>query len=195
MTLQGKMLIGREAVSGSSTPIHGVNPATGETLEPTYVGGSKAEVERACELAEAAFGAYRETTLEQRATFLESAASEIEAIGDELIERGMAETGLPRARLEGERGRTCGQLRLFASVVRAGEWLDLRLDPALPDRQPMPRVDLRQRHIPLGPVAVFGASNFPLAFSVAGGDTASALAAGCPVIVKGHSAHPGTSEL
>lgn len=107
----------------------------------------------------------------------------------------MAETGLPRARLEGERGRTCGQLRLFASVVRAGEWLDLRLDPALPERAPMPRVDLRQQHIPLGPVTVFGASNFPLAFSVAGGDTASALAAGCPVVVKAHSAHPGTSEL
>ena len=107
----------------------------------------------------------------------------------------MAETGLPEARLEGERGRTCGQLRLFASVVRAGEWLDLRYDPAQPERKPMPRADLRQRHIPLGPVAVFGASNFPLAFSVAGGDTASALAAGCPVVVKGHSAHPGTSEL
>ncbi|MGR4066258.1 aldehyde dehydrogenase (NADP(+)) [Billgrantia sp. C5P2] len=195
MSLEGKMLIGREAVSGSSKPIHAVNPATGETLEPTYAGGSKAEVERACELAEAAFATYRETSLEQRAAFLEAVAGEIEAIGDALIERAMAETGLPRARLEGERGRTCGQLRLFASVVRAGEWLDLRLDPALPERQPMPRADLRQRHIPLGPVAVFGASNFPLAFSVAGGDTASALAAGCPVIVKGHSAHPGTSEL
>ncbi|MGR4069165.1 aldehyde dehydrogenase (NADP(+)) [Billgrantia sp. C5P2] len=195
MSLEGKMLIGREAVSGSSKPIHAVNPATGETLEPTYAGGGKAEVERACELAEAAFASYRETSLEQRAAFLEAVAAEIEAIGDALIERAMAETGLPRARLEGERGRTCGQLRLFASVVRAGEWLDLRLDPALPERQPMPRADLRQRHIPLGPVAVFGASNFPLAFSVAGGDTASALAAGCPVIVKGHSAHPGTSEL
>ncbi|NIC08116.1 aldehyde dehydrogenase (NADP(+)), partial [Billgrantia bachuensis] len=195
MTLEGKMLIGQEAVSGSSKPINGVNPATGETLEPTYVGGGKAEVERACELAEAAFVTYRETSLEKRAAFLETAASEIEAIGDALIERAMAETGLPRARLEGERGRTCGQLRLFAAVVRAGEWLDVRLDPALPERQPMPRADLRQRHIGLGPVAVFGASNFPLAFSVAGGDTASALAAGCPVIVKGHSAHPGTSEL
>ncbi|MCE8019375.1 aldehyde dehydrogenase (NADP(+)) [Halomonas sp. MCCC 1A11036] len=195
MPLEGKMLIGREAVSGSSTPIHAVNPATGEQLAPTYAGGTQAEVERACALAEAAFGTYRETTLEERAAFLETVASEIEAIGDELIERAMAETGLPRARLEGERGRTCGQLRLFASVVRAGEWLDVRIDPALPEREPMPRADLRQRHIPLGPVAVFGASNFPLAFSVAGGDTASALAAGCPVIVKGHSAHPGTSEL
>ncbi len=195
MSLEGKMLIGREAISGSSKPIHAVNPATGERLDPVYGGGGKPEVERACALAEAAFATYRETTLEQRAAFLEAVASEIEAIGDELIERGMAESGLPRARLEGERGRTCGQLRLFASVVRAGEWLDVRIDPALPEREPMPRADLRQRHIPLGPVAVFGASNFPLAFSVAGGDTASALAAGCPVIVKGHSAHPGTSEL
>ncbi|MCP1363610.1 aldehyde dehydrogenase (NADP(+)), partial [Halomonas sp. BBD45] len=127
--------------------------------------------------------------------FLETVASEIEAIGDDLIQRAVAETGLPQARIEGERGRTCGQLRLFANVVRAGEWLDVRVDPAMPDRQPMPRADLRQRHIALGPVAVFGASNFPLAFSVAGGDTASALAAGCPVIVKAHSAHPGTSEL
>lgn len=195
MTLEGKMLIGRKAISGNSTPIHAVNPATGETLEPTYGGGSKADVERACELAEAAYAIYRETTPEQRASLLESAADEIEAIGAELIERAMAETGLPQARLEGERGRTCGQLRLFANVVRAGEWLDVRIDPAMPDRQPLPRADLRQRHIPLGPVAVFGASNFPLAFSVAGGDTASSLAAGCPVIVKGHSAHPGTSEL
>ncbi|MCW4150760.1 aldehyde dehydrogenase (NADP(+)) [Halomonas janggokensis] len=195
MTIRGEMLIGQQAVSGSQADIHAVNPATGETMEPTYVGGSKAEVESACELAETAFASYRETGLEARATFLETIASEIEGIGDELIERAMAETGLPRPRLEGERGRTCGQLRLFASVVRAGEWLDVRIDPALPDRSPMPRTDLRQRHIGLGPVAVFGASNFPLAFSVAGGDTASALAAGCPVVVKGHSAHPGTSEL
>ena len=195
MALQGKMLIGREAVSGNSTPIQAINPATGETLEPIYPGGSTPEVERACELAEAAFGTYRETNLEERAAFLETIASEIEAIGDALIERAIAESGLPRPRLEGERGRTCGQLRLFASVVRAGEWLDVRIDPALPEREPMPRTDLRQRHVALGPVAVFGASNFPLAFSVAGGDTASALAAGCPVVVKGHSAHPGTSEL
>ncbi|MEL7966074.1 aldehyde dehydrogenase (NADP(+)) [Vreelandella neptunia] len=195
MTLEGKLLIGQEAVSGHSNPINAINPATNEILEPVYMGGTRADVECACELAETAFNTYRETSLEARAMFLETIASEIEGIGDELIERAMAETGLPRARLEGERGRTCGQLRLFANVVRAGEWLDVRIDPAMPDRQPMPRADLRQRHIGLGPVAVFGASNFPLAFSVAGGDTASALAAGCPVIVKGHSAHPGTSEL
>lgn len=195
MTLEGKLLIGQQAVSGQQADIHAVNPATGETLAPAYSGGGKAEVEQACALAEAAFDSYRETSLEARANFLETIAAEIEGIGDELIERAMAETGLPRPRLEGERGRTCGQLRLFASVVRAGEWLDVRIDPALPDREPLPRADLRQRHIGLGPVAVFGASNFPLAFSVAGGDTASALAAGCPVVVKGHSAHPGTSEL
>lgn len=195
MTINGTMLIGQQAVSGPQAEIHAVNPATGETLTPPYGGGSQAEVDQACALAEAAFDTYRETSLEARATFLETIAAEIEALGDDLIERAMAETGLPRARLEGERGRTCGQLRLFAAVVRAGEWLDVRVDPALPERAPMPRADLRQRHIALGPVAVFGASNFPLAFSVAGGDTASALAAGCPVVVKGHSAHPGTSEL
>ena len=116
-------------------------------------------------------------------------------LGDELVERAVEETGLPRGRIEGERGRTCGQLRLFASVVRSGRYLGVRIDLALPDRTPAPRPDLRLRNIPLGPVAVFGASNFPLAFSVAGGDTASALAAGCPVVAKGHPAHPGTSEL
>lgn len=195
MTIQGEMQIGQQSVTGTQANIQAVNPATGEKLEPIYVGGSRAHVEQACELAEAAYATYRETSLEERATFLETIASEIEAIGSELVERAMVETGLPQVRIEGERGRTCGQLRLFASVVRNGEWLDVRIDPALPDRQPLPRADLRQRHIALGPIAVFGASNFPLAFSVAGGDTASALAAGCPVVVKGHSAHPGTSEL
>ncbi|NUB17517.1 aldehyde dehydrogenase family protein, partial [Azospirillum brasilense] len=115
--------------------------------------------------------------------------------GAALIPRARAGGGLPRPGLEGERGRTVGQLRLFAQTVREGGWLEARIDPAQPERKPLPRPDVRQRHIPLGPVAVFGASNFPLAFSVAGGDTASALAAGCPVVVKGHSAHPGTSEL
>jgi 2,5-dioxopentanoate dehydrogenase len=195
MTLQGTSLIGREAVTGDQAVIHAIDPASGKPLAPDYPGLDRSAVARACELAENAFLAYRETSLEERGNFLESIADEIEAIGDELITRAMAETGLPRARIEGERGRTCGQLRLFASVVRAGEWLDVRIDPALPERQPLPRADLRQRHVALGPVAVFGASNFPLAFSVAGGDTASALAAGCPVVVKAHSAHPGTSEL
>ena len=114
---------------------------------------------------------------------------------DDIIARAVAESGLPQARITGEVGRTTGQLRLFAGVLREGSWNGARIDPALPDRTPLPRPDIRQRSIPLGPVAVFGASNFPLAFSVAGGDTASALAAGCPVVVKAHDAHPGTSEL
>jgi NADP-dependent aldehyde dehydrogenase len=133
-------------------------------------------VERACALAWAAFDAYRETGIEQRARFLETIALRILDLGDALLERAMDETGLPRGRLEGERARTVGQLRLFAAVVREGSWLDARIDPALPDRKPLPRPDLRLRQVPLGPVAVFGASNFPLAFSVAGGDTAAALA-------------------
>ncbi len=195
MTLTGHMLIGQHTVAGNREAIRGINPATDAALEPAYAGGSAEHVEQACALASAALDAYRETTLSGRAEFLQSIAEEIEALGDELIERAHAETGLPLPRLQGERGRTCQQLRLFAHTVRAGEWLDVRVDTAQPRRQPLPRSDLRQRQIPLGPVAVFGASNFPLAFSVAGGDTASALAAGCPVVVKAHSAHPGTSEL
>lgn len=191
----GAMLIGGEAVRGADAPVQAVNPATGERMEPGFPGGGAAEVERACALAAAAFPVFRETTLEARAAFLDSIAEEIMALGDALIERVMAESGLPRPRLEGERGRTCGQLRLFAQVVREGSFLDARIDPAMPDRAPLPRPDLRLRNIAVGPVAVFGASNFPLAFSVAGGDTASALAAGCPVVVKAHSAHPGTSAM
>jgi len=195
MTLTGQLLIGQQTLTGDRDVIHGINPATNTPLEPAYAGGSAEHVEQACALAWAALDRYRETSLEARAEFIETIACEIEALGDELIDRALAETGLPRPRLVGERGRTCQQLRLFARTVRAGEWLDVRVDSAQPQRQPMPRSDLRQRQIPLGPVAVFGASNFPLAFSVAGGDTASALAAGCPVIVKAHGAHPGTSEL
>ncbi|MFC5699583.1 aldehyde dehydrogenase (NADP(+)) [Pseudomonas sp. GCM10022186] len=195
MTLTGNMLIGRQAVTGSREAIRAIDPATGTPLEPAYPGGSEAQVEQACALAWAAFAGYRETSLAARAGFLETIADEIEALGDALIQRAMAETGLPQPRIQGERGRTCQQLRTFARTVRAGEWLDVRVDTALPERQPLARPDLRQRQVPLGPVAVFGASNFPLAFSVAGGDTASALAAGCPVVVKAHGAHPGTSEL
>jgi NADP-dependent aldehyde dehydrogenase len=195
MNLTGKMLIGGQSISGKREAQHAINPSTGQTLQPGYAGGDQAQVEQACALAWAAFDSYRETTPAQRAQLLETIAGEIEALGDALIERAMLETGLPQARLQGERARTCGQLRIFARTVLAGEWLDVRVDQAQPARQPLPRADLRQRQIPLGPVAVFGASNFPLAFSVAGGDTASALAAGCPVIVKAHSAHPGTSEL
>ena len=192
--IHGDMLIGQTAVHGSATPIHAIDPSTGRPLEPAFGAGSVADVERACTLAQQAFDSYRETALEPRAQFLEQIAQNIIDLGPALIERAMQESGLPQARLEGERGRTVGQLRLFAKVVRDGRWIGAALDSALPQRAP-PRPDLRLRKIGLGPVAVFGASNFPLAFSVAGGDTASALAAGCPVVVKAHGAHPGTSEL
>ncbi|RYH11706.1 aldehyde dehydrogenase (NADP(+)) [Tropicimonas sp. IMCC6043] len=171
----------------SSAPAHG--PAHSFSV------GTVELVEAACTAAEEAFWSYGYSSREDRAVFLETIADEIEARADAITEIGSQETGLPEARLQGERGRTVGQLRLFASHIRAGDYLDRRHDAALPDRAPLPRPDLRLMQRPVGPVAVFGASNFPLAFSVAGGDTASALAAGCPVVVKGHSSHPGTSEI
>jgi 2,5-dioxopentanoate dehydrogenase len=195
MTIIGSLLIGGSETRGTNGEFFGIDAATGAPLPTSFGGATIADVERAAALAWEAFATYRGTDLETRATFLESIASEIEAIGDDLVVRAMAETGLPRGRLEGERARTVGQLRLFAREVREGKFQELRFDPADPSRKPVPKPDLRLRNIPVGPVAVFGASNFPLAFSVAGGDTASALAAGCPVIVKAHSAHPGTSEL
>ena len=194
MTISGQLFIGRERVARTPTFL-AVNPATGSTLQPPFSAATAADVARACELAAAAFDTYREVDSELRAKFLETIAEQILALGDELLERAHAETGLPMARLTGERGRTVGQLRLFADEIRRGGWQGLRVDPAMAERKPMPRSDLRQRKIAVGPVAVFGASNFPLAFSVAGGDTASALAAGCPVVFKGHPAHPGTGEL
>ncbi len=193
--LTGQMIIAGSPVRGSGAEIRGFDPSSGTELDPAYRYGDASHVEAACAAADAAFGDYRATTREHRASFLEAIADNIEAIRDELVARAVAESGLPKARLTGEVGRTTGQLRLFAGVVREGSWTGARIDPALPDRTPLPRPDIRQRSIALGPVAVFGASNFPLAFSVAGGDTASALAAGCPVVVKAHDAHPGTSEL
>jgi NADP-dependent aldehyde dehydrogenase len=195
MDITGESLIGASHIKGGGTAFFAFNPTTNSELQPAFHTAGKAEVDSACELARIAFDPYRNTDPETRARFLESIAENILALGDQLIERAMSESGLPRARLEGERGRTVGQLKLFAEVLREGSWQDARIDPALPDRKPLPRVDLRLRMIALGPVAVFGASNFPLAFSVAGGDTAAALAAGCPVVVKAHPAHPGTSEL
>lgn len=194
LNITGESLIGAAAVRGNGAAFFGFDPQQGSNLEPAFHSAGQAEIDRACALAQDAFDLYRETSPEQRARFLENIAQQILDLGDALIVRAMAESGLPRVRLEGERGRTVGQLRLFAAVLREGSWLDARCDSALPERQP-PRPDLRMRLIALGPVAVFGASNFPLAFSVAGGDTVSALAAGCPVIVKGHPAHPGTGEL
>lgn len=195
MKITGDLLIGHEVKRGHNGEIFGVEAASGSQLQPTFGGATLSDLEQACHLADLAFDEFREVSLEKRALFLDRIGANIMELGDALIERCMLETGLPRARVEGERGRTVGQLALFANVIRDGLFLDARIDPALPDRKPLPRVDLRLRNVPVGPVAVFGASNFPLAFSVAGGDTASALAAGCPVIVKAHSAHPGTSEL
>jgi len=195
MQVTGEMLIGAQAVRGTEGAMRAVNPATGAEMEPVFHGGTAKDVDAACALAEAAFNPYRAASLEQRAAFLEAIAQGLIDLGDVLVERVMSESGLPRPRVEGERGRTAGQLRLFASLVREGRWLNATIDPAMPDRKPMPRADLRSQKIPLGPVAVFGASNFPLAFSVAGGDTASAFAAGCPVVAKSHPSHLGTSEL
>ncbi|HXE09644.1 MAG TPA: aldehyde dehydrogenase (NADP(+)) [Acidobacteriaceae bacterium] len=195
MELTGEMLIGSRAVRGAHGRSRAVNPATGAEMEPAFGEGTADDVDVACALAEAAFNPFRALGGEKRAQLLEAIAQGILDLGDVLIERVMAESGLPRGRVEGERGRTVGQLRLFASLAREGRWLNATIDRAMPDRKPVPRADLRSQKIPVGPVAVFSASNFPLAFSVAGGDTASALAAGCPVVAKAHSAHPGTSEL
>jgi alpha-ketoglutaric semialdehyde dehydrogenase len=192
--IQGDMIIGQRIVRGSAGTVRAFNPATHAELEPEFGTATTDDLNTACDLAEGAFDAYRAVSLEARARFLETIADRIMDLGPLLLERAGQESGLPPARLEGERGRTCNQLRLFAKVVRDGHFLEATLDSALPQRTP-PRSDLRMRKIGLGPVAVFGASNFPLAFSVAGGDTASALAAGCPVVVKAHNAHLGTSEL
>lgn len=192
--IDGSILIGAKQTQAKAR-FQALNPATGEVIGPDFSEADAGHVAEACALAAAAFPAFSALSLEARAAFLEDVAARILDIGDDLIVRAMAESGLPRARLEGERGRTVGQLRLFASVVRQGDWLDATIDPALPDRAPLPRPFLARVNQAIGPVAVFGASNFPLAFSVAGGDTASALAAGCPVVVKGHPAHPGTGEL
>ena len=190
-TLTGQHLIAGVWTNGG-VPFQS-DPASGEAM--TVLCGGRAEVDAAVQAAEGAYLTYGWTSRETRAAFLEAIAEEIDARGDQLTAIGHAETGLPEARLQGERGRTCGQLRLFAEHIRKGEYLDRRHDVALQDRAPLPRPDLRMMQRPIGPVAVFGASNFPLAFSTAGGDTAAALAAGCPVVVKGHSAHPGTGEI
>ncbi|RFC69348.1 MULTISPECIES: aldehyde dehydrogenase (NADP(+)) [Mesorhizobium] len=189
--LKGKHLIAGEWVGGETTFTS--QPSSGEPH--TFADGSPELVDRAARAAEEAFWSYSALSRAERAAFLRSIAEEIDKRGDEITKIGSEETGLPAARLTGERGRTTGQLKLFADHIEKGEYLDRRHDVALPDRQPLPRPEIKLVQQPIGPVAVFGASNFPLAFSTAGGDTASALAAGCPVVVKGHSAHPGTGDL
>jgi NADP-dependent aldehyde dehydrogenase len=195
MDLIGRSIIGNRRGKDNGANLHGLNPATREKLHPAYSPASVDEVNEAAELAGKAFSSYGHLSGSAKATFLRAIAREIESIVDQLVERATAETGLPAARIQGETGRTCHQLRLFADLVEEGSWVDARIDRADPNRKPLPKVDIRSMHRPIGPVVVFCASNFPLAFSVAGGDTASALAAGNPVIVKAHHAHPGTAEL
>lgn len=194
-TLTGHSWIDGRSVAGTGPTVRAIAPSTGEPMDPPYSQIDVDQLREATDAAWRAFNSFSRLDPEPHAEFLETIADEIDATGDQLIERAMQETGLPRTRLIGERARTTGQLRLFAGVVRTGEHLGVRIDPAQPHRTPVPRVDIRQRRVPVGPVAVFGASNFPLAFSTAGGDTASALAAGCPVVFKAHSSHPGTSEI
>ena len=192
--LSGKSIIGSRRGASDVGPIHAINPATGERLCPTYYSASLQEVDEAAQLAGKAFSLYSLTCGKQRAAFLRRIAENIESLGDELVTRAIQETALPPARIKTETARTCNQLRLFAEMVEEDSWVDARIDRGDPSRTP-PKPDVRSMLLPLGPVVVFCASNFPLALSVAGGDTASALAAGNPVIVKAHHAHPGTAEL
>ena len=193
--ISGRSLIGFAEGAGSDRPLYARNPTTGEQLQPGFIPATAEEVDRAVKLAADAFNTYSRTTGRERGALLRKIAEKIEAITAEIVERAVQETALPVARLQGETARTCHQLRLFAQVAGEGSWVNARIDHADPDRKPLPKPDIRSLMRPLGPVVVFGASNFPLAFSVAGGDTASALAGGNTVIVKAHAAHPGTGEL
>ncbi len=193
--ITGKNYIGKDAAAKGSKVLKAYNPTDNSVFPEEFVAATSEEVDQAAAKAHRAFNAYKSISYEKRAQFLEAIADEIMNLGDALLERASGESGLPVGRFQGERGRTCNQLKMFAGVLRDGSWLDVNIDTAIPDRQPIPKVDLRKMQIPIGPVAVFGASNFPLAFSTAGGDTASALAAGNPVIVKGHEAHLGTNDM
>lgn len=195
MTLTGSHLINGDWIVTKGDTFQAVNPANNESLPTQFTNASEIEIEAAVSAATVSFKTYSGLSDLKRALFLESIAEEIDSLKESIIERGMLETGLPNMRLQGELGRTTGQLRMFSSLLKEGGWKRAVIDTADVERQPMPKPDVRLTQIPLGPVVVFAASNFPLAFSVAGGDTASALAAGCPVILKAHSGHPGTSEL
>ena len=193
--IEGKNIIGLALSAENKNTVNAINPATGEIIPGNFHVASQAEIDMAMRKAKEAFSTYSRKTGVEKARFLETIGEEIVALGDELIHRAMEETGLPEARLVGERGRTVGQLNLFASHIREGSWVNASIDTAIPDRAPLPKPDIRKMLVPVGPVVVFTASNFPLAFSTAGGDTASALAGGNPVIVKAHESHPGTNEL
>lgn len=193
--MNGRNLIGNEYAEVFTSAFQAINPLTGETLEGDFFPAQGNDVDEALNYAVKAFAIYKNIDKDRKAVFLRAIANEILALGDALIERACAESGLPVGRITGERGRTVGQLNMFADLVAEGSWVEAIIDNELPDRQPAPRPDIRRMLVAMGPVVVFGASNFPLAFSVAGGDTASALAAGCPVVVKAHAAHPGTSAM
>lgn len=188
-------IIGYIATSSGDQKYCAINPANQDVLPGDFVAATLDEVAMATEKAHEAWKIYRHTSGAEKASFLRAIADEIEALGDTLVNRVMEESGLPQGRVVGERGRTCGQLRLFASLVEEGSWVNAIVDNAQPERQPLPKSDIRNMLQAVGPVVVFTASNFPLAFSTAGGDTASALASGCPVIVKAHESHPGTNAL
>lgn len=191
----GKSYLGYTASAQGAQQFSTINPVLNAPNPEVFTAATSGEIDAAAALAQQAFGAYQRVPATQRAAFLRAIADEIEALGEPLIDLYCRESGLPKGRAEGERGRTTGQLRAFASLLAEGSWVAATIDRAQPHRLPLPRVDLRKMSIPIGPIAVFGASNFPLAFSVAGGDTASALAAGCPVAVKAHPLHAGTGEL
>jgi NADP-dependent aldehyde dehydrogenase len=193
--LNATQIIGYRLTRGNGKAFQAFNPATGAAMAPEFHEATVEEIDEAASLAEKAFTDFRKTFPTQRSLFLEAIASNIEALGDGLLQTIHTETALPLARLHGERSRTTAQLRLFAQLLRDGNWNRPIVDEAIPDRKPAPRPEIIQIQVPLGVVVVFGASNFPLAFSVAGGDTASALAAGCPVLFKAHPAHPATCQL
>ena len=194
LSLTGHNYIGGERRAAGTVEHKSLDASSGEALPYTFIQATPEEVDAAAQAAAAAYPTYRNLSAVRRAEFLEAIADEIDALGDDFVALVCRETALPAARIQGERGRTSGQMRLFAKVLRRGDFYGARIDRALPDRQPLPRPDIRQYQIGVGPVAVFGASNFPLAFSTAGGDTASALAAGCPVVFKAHSGHMATAE-
>lgn len=193
--LKGYNLVGQTESAEGDQFLESFSIVSNENLPGKFTIATAEEIDKAVAKATTAFEVYKLMAAEKRAVFLETIAAEITAIGEPLIERAMQESGLPEGRLQGERGRTTGQLKLFADLLREGSWVEAVIDTALPDRKPLPRADIRKMLVPIGPVAVFGASNFPFAFSTLGGDTVSALAAGNPVIVKAHEAHLGTNEL
>lgn len=195
MDLHGKLMIAGQRVAAGSKTFTATNPATGERLAPSFAEATPAEVDAAMTLAARAFEEYRKLPGRRIAEFIDAVASEIEALGDALTDRCHRETGLPMARMQSERARLVNQTRAFAAMAREGSWVAPRIDRGNPARQPLPKPDVRSMLVPIGPVVTFGASNFPLAISVAGTDTISALAAGCTVVAKSHSSHPGTSEL